>query len=134
MVMPVCRSRSAAMRMFSATLFVVSVWVGGCCEPARTSEYSRFVGYGNRPAVFSDRAVLGERDGVVHMSLEAGDHAATYLARTLTARKPATVTAWFGSDDGLAVWLNGKKLISNDIMRGVIPGSDTAKLALNCGA
>jgi formylglycine-generating enzyme required for sulfatase activity len=72
-------------------------------------------------------------DGVPNMSLRAGDHGSTYLTRTITARKPVTITGYFGSDDGLAVWLNGEKLISNDVMRGVLPGSDTAKLALKKG-
>jgi len=71
-------------------------------------------------------------DGVVHM-LQAGSNGSTYLYRTITAASPATITGHFGSDDGLVVWLNGKKLISNDVPRGPGPNQDTAPLALVAG-
>ena len=71
-------------------------------------------------------------DGVVH-NLEAGGNGSTYLYRTLTAPAPMTITGYFGSDDGLVVWLNGKKLISNDVPRGPSPNQDKAPLALQAG-
>ncbi|MBI3922446.1 MAG: SUMF1/EgtB/PvdO family nonheme iron enzyme [Armatimonadetes bacterium] len=69
------------------------------------------------------------KDGTVH-NLPSGDHSATYLYRTITTGVPTTLTGYFGSDDGLTVWLNGKKLISNDVPRGPAPNQDTAKLEL----
>ena len=71
-------------------------------------------------------------DGVVH-DLREGIVGPTYLARTITAPAAMTVTGYFGSDDGLAVWLNGKQIISNNVSRGAAPNEDTAKLELQQG-
>jgi formylglycine-generating enzyme required for sulfatase activity len=71
-------------------------------------------------------------DGVVY-DLPAADHANTYLYRTLTVAAPTTVTGYFGSDDGMVLWLNGKKLISKDVPRGAGPNQDTCKLELHAG-
>lgn len=51
-----------------------------------------------------------------------------YLYRKLTVPRALTITGYFGSDDGLAVWLNGEKLISQDVPRG--PGADQDKADL----
>lgn len=69
------------------------------------------------------------QDGVVTM-LQAGTQEATYLFRTITAPRALTLTGYFGSDDGLIVWLNGKRILANDVPRGVTPNQDTAPLAL----
>lgn len=71
-------------------------------------------------------------DGVVH-GLQAPSQADTYLYRTITVAAPTTLTGYFGSDDGLVVWLNGKKLISKDVPRGPSPNQDSAKLASRRG-
>ncbi len=71
-------------------------------------------------------------DGVAHR-LSAPDSSATYLFRTLTVDNATTITAGFGSDDGLAVWLNGAKIHSNNASRGVTPGEDKVALALKAG-
>lgn len=72
------------------------------------------------------------KDGEVH-HLPAQDAASTYLYRTIAADKDFMVAAFFGSDDGLAVWLNGKRLIANDVPRGVGPDQDRADLNLVAG-
>ena len=59
--------------------------------------------------------------------------AIAYLHRTITARKPIEIKGYFGSDDGLAVWLNQEKLISKDVPRGSGPDQDTASLKLKQG-
>ena len=58
---------------------------------------------------------------------------ATYLFRTITAEKAVPVSAELGSDDGLEVWLNGKKLLSQNVARGVSANSDTVPLELKQG-
>ena len=68
-------------------------------------------------------------DGVVQ-DLEAPSNGSTYLYRTITANAPATIDGYFGSDDGLVVWLNSKKIISVDVPRGAGANQDTAKLEL----
>ena len=72
-------------------------------------------------------------DGVVH-KLNSGNGTATYLYRTITAKQNITVTGGFGSDDGLTVWLNGKRILSNNVSRGPGADQDKAKLALRKGA
>ena len=71
-------------------------------------------------------------DGKVH-GLSAGTNGSTYLYRTITATAPKTITGYFGSDDGMAAWINGKKVISNDVPRGPAPNQDKAALALQKG-
>ena len=71
-------------------------------------------------------------DGKVH-DLSAGTNGSTYLYRTITATAPKTLTGYFGSDDGMAAWLNGKRIISHDTPRGVSPNQDKAALALQKG-
>ena len=57
----------------------------------------------------------------------------TYLYRTITGDKATTISAGLGSDDGIAVWLNGKKILSKDVPRGVSPDQDTVSLMLKPG-
>ncbi len=71
-------------------------------------------------------------DGSIH-ALNGSGNVATYLFRTLTAKKAVTLTGYFGSDDYLTVWLNGKALLSVKEPRGVTPNQDTAKLVLQAG-
>ena len=71
-------------------------------------------------------------DGVVH-DLSADGTGPTYLYRIIKTDKPCTVSAGFGSDDGLEVWLNGNKLLSNDVARGAAPEQDKLDLALQVG-
>jgi formylglycine-generating enzyme required for sulfatase activity len=68
-------------------------------------------------------------DGAVHR-LPNIDAAATYLYRTIRAAAPISLTASFGSDDGIEVWLNGKCVLSRDVPRGVAPDQDRAPLDL----
>ncbi|MHC4253381.1 MAG: TolB family protein, partial [Planctomycetota bacterium] len=74
----------------------------------------------------------GYSDGAVH-SLPLGDRSSTYLFRTVTASAPAKVTANLGSDDGLEIWLNDKKVLSRNVARGAGPDQDRAELDLKKG-
>ncbi|MBI3414860.1 MAG: PSD1 domain-containing protein [Verrucomicrobia bacterium] len=67
-------------------------------------------------------------DGEVH-SL-SGEVSATYLYRTISTKEATILDVGLGSDDGLQVWLNGEKILSRDVERGVAPNQDTLKLAL----
>lgn len=71
-------------------------------------------------------------DGVV-TGLSTPDSSSTYLFRILTAREATRITAGFGSDDGIEVWLNGKKIHSNNVPRGPAPEQDILKLDLAAG-
>jgi len=73
------------------------------------------------------------QDGKVQQS-RAGANAVMYLYRMINSDKAITVTASLGSDDGIEVWLNGKKLFSHDIGRGVKPDQERVDLPLKAGA
>jgi len=68
-------------------------------------------------------------DGVIH-NLRLGGNSATYFYRKITSPGPTAVMSYYGSDDSLGVWLNGKKIISKSIGRGVSANQDKAKLLL----
>jgi formylglycine-generating enzyme required for sulfatase activity len=68
-------------------------------------------------------------DGTPH-HLSAPASAATYLFRTISVKADMTITAGFGSDDGIEVWLNSKKLHSVNVGRGVTPNQDKVPLSL----
>jgi hypothetical protein len=63
----------------------------------------------------------------------AGDDAAVYLYRTLTANEAVDVELAFGSDDGLRVWLDGAEVHANDTARAHAPAQDVVRLALARG-
>ncbi len=71
-------------------------------------------------------------DGAVYRDIDLPDHHVMYLTRTITSAKRATLTGYFGSDDGTVVWLNGKKLFSTTAVR-LPPKATALKLALNTG-
>jgi len=73
------------------------------------------------------------RDGQPQELPSDGGRASTYLFRTITTDKAVPASAGLGSDDGLEVWLNGKKLLSKDVARGVSPNDDTVILDLQPG-
>ncbi len=73
------------------------------------------------------------RDGIPH-NLVAGTNESTYLHRTITVPAPQTLTGYFGSDDGIRAWLNGKLILSQDVSRGHGPNQDQAPIELQPGA
>jgi hypothetical protein len=54
--------------------------------------------------------------------------AVVYLYREIECDQPCDVSASFGSDDTLTVWLNGEKLVEQEVYRTAMP--DQAKLTL----
>ncbi|MEZ5980571.1 MAG: PSD1 and planctomycete cytochrome C domain-containing protein [Planctomycetota bacterium] len=62
-----------------------------------------------------------------------GDRSAVYLRRTLEVAEPVRVRLAFGSDDGLAVWLDGTSVLSRDVARAYAPRQDEVALELGPG-
>jgi len=71
-------------------------------------------------------------DGQVH-GLPGSSRVATYLFRTIRVRRSALVWAGLGSDDGIAVWLNGRRVWAHDVPRGPAPNQDRVRLDLKAG-
>jgi len=71
-------------------------------------------------------------DGRVQ-DLPGSSSVATYLFRTIAVARPVSLRAELGSDDGLAVWLNGRQVWAHDVPRGAAPNQDRVRLNLKAG-
>ena len=69
----------------------------------------------------------------VFINLPAIGNISTYLLRTITSDRDTTISGFFGSDDGIKVWLNGTLILSRDVDRAVRPNQDNAELNLKKG-
>jgi hypothetical protein len=67
------------------------------------------------------------------INLPNAANSATYMFRTITAPAATRKTIYLGSDDGIAVWLNDKKVLFKDVSRGAGPDQDRAVLNLRAG-
>ena len=81
---------------------------------------------------------LGDKlvDGQVinlHQHLKITEGAICYLHRVLAADRDMEVTLFLGSDDGLAVFLNGERIHAADVPRGPGPDQDKVKATLKAG-
>ena len=65
-------------------------------------------------------------DGKVINGLTQEPSAAVYLYRTLEADAAQSLTLYFGSDDAIKVWFNGKQVVSNFVTRGALADQDKA--------
>ncbi len=75
---------------------------------------------------------LNVQDGTVH-SLSCPANAVLYFSRTIEAPRDLRLMAYFGSDDGIAVWLNRKQILSKRVLRGVSANQDHVPLQLEKG-
>jgi mono/diheme cytochrome c family protein len=71
-------------------------------------------------------------DGEV-IALDQPANAATYLTRTITSAAAQVVEASLGSDDGVQVWLNGRRIHANKADRAAAPDQDSVRLWLRPG-
>ena len=68
-------------------------------------------------------------DGTI-INFPALVNSAVYLQRNINCDRDTSIMAYFGSDDGLKVWLNNIQIINHKIDRGCHPNQDTAYLKL----
>ena len=68
-------------------------------------------------------------DGMVHV-LSAEPNSATYLYRIIHAASPITLDASLGSNDSIKLWLNGRLILNNKVLRITVPGQDRVRLEL----
>jgi len=61
------------------------------------------------------------------------EYCAAYACVYLRPRRPCAARLVFGADDGLAVWLNGRKVISHEVQRPCTLGDDVAEVRLAAG-
>ncbi|MCX8140400.1 MAG: VCBS repeat-containing protein [Gemmataceae bacterium] len=72
-------------------------------------------------------------DGSVNSLAEFGNNCATYLYREIEAAAPTRLPVSLGSDDTLTVWLNGEKILSENVGRACAPDQNRAVLNLKAG-
>jgi glucose/arabinose dehydrogenase len=75
-------------------------------------------------------------DGQVHdlaPNFRQSENCICYLYRQIDALADAKIRVGLGSDDGIMVFLNGKKVLTNDAVRSVGPDQDFAMLDLKQG-
>lgn len=61
------------------------------------------------------------------------DFSCIYLFHEIEVREPALLPVSLGSDDALTVWLNGKQLLAQNVVRGAAPDQDEVVLDLKPG-
>jgi hypothetical protein len=64
---------------------------------------------------------------------DLNEDSAIYLYHEIECKKPTVLPVSLGSDDGLAIWLNRDKVLSNNVIRGAQPDQDHAVLRLKAG-
>lgn len=72
------------------------------------------------------------QDGQV-TSLGSDTMCAHYLFRTISASRDTTLTLSLGSDDGINVWMNDRKVLSHGVDRGAEPDQEGLTVALHAG-
>jgi len=77
------------------------------------------------------------KDGEVNdLSLfkpECNDNSCVYVYRELTTGGPMDLPVGLSSDDTLTVWLNGQKVLAQNVYRGCTPEETQLKLSLRAG-
>jgi outer membrane protein assembly factor BamB len=71
----------------------------------------------------------GQANSLSLFKPEQNDNCVCYVYREITAKGPMSLPVGFGSDDTLTVWLNGEKIVSQNVYRGCTV--DETKLTLN---
>jgi putative heme-binding domain-containing protein len=62
------------------------------------------------------------------------DRSSFYAYTRIESGSPQQLLLLVGSDDGIKVWLNGKMLLRNEVIRGALPFQDTLTLELAPGS
>ena len=68
-------------------------------------------------------------DGTPHNDLLSGENSANFLYRVVDSPRPQPVHLSLGSDDGIQVWVNGRKVLSKNVGRNVAK-ADQEKLTI----
>ena len=76
--------------------------------------------------------LIQDADGQGH-DRQCPDDAAIYFYRKIVASRDMNLPTWYGSDDGLAVWCNGRKVLSEKASRGLGADQNSCVLELRKG-
>ncbi len=86
-------------------------------------------------AIFKWKKSQADHRGFVNLSSELGhvESVIGYGYTTYSSVHPRDTQLRCGSDDGIAIWLNGKLIHENNINRGFTPDQDVVPIHLNAG-
>lgn len=71
-------------------------------------------------------------DGTVQHEVLSGANSANFLYRVVESSKPQPVHLSLGSDDGIQVWVNGRKVLTKNVTRNEVK-ADQEKLTIQLG-
>ncbi len=103
-------------------------------DPERDMD-GRFIGMGGEPIAWRDATA----DEAGHLDLNASianltqENAVGYALTFVHSNADREATALIGSDDQVAVWVNGEEIHRHNAFRGATPDSDTAPCHLRKG-
>ncbi len=85
--------------------------------------------------VFKWKKATADHRGFVNLSSELGqvESVIGYGYTTYSSVHPRDTELRCGSDDGIAIWLNGKLVHENNVNRGFSPDQDVVPIHLNAG-
>jgi len=71
-------------------------------------------------------------DGAIHNTF-SGNNAANYIFRVIESPEDQMISLSLGSDDAIAVWWNGKPVLSKVVSRGAAAGQETVNVPVRKG-
>jgi mono/diheme cytochrome c family protein len=91
---------------------------------------AEFVGGNNKKIHWQQ---VNHKDGRGHSLMRGRRNTIVYLHRWIDAESDGTVTVQVGSDDQIAIWVNGKQVLFLDVVRGLPRNLDKAVVPLKKG-
>lgn len=81
-----------------------------------------------------EKPLEGSSGAVVNLRKEIDlEHAVVYLRTRFRSKQAQKAVLELGSDDGIKVWVNGKLVHTNDVIRGLTSDQDQVKVNLKSG-
>lgn len=94
-----------------------------------------YPGRNNEPAAWKEgKFTDGEINNLALFRPENNSDAVVYLHRRIDCAAPMELPLSLGSDDALTVWLNGEKILSENVARACAPDQNRTTLKLRKGA
>lgn len=95
----------------------------------------KYTGRGGREVVWKDgKFIDGEINNLAIFNPEHAVHSVVYLYREINSDVARDLPVSLGSDDTLTVWLNGEKIVDENVQRACVPDQTKAVLKLKAGS
>jgi len=95
---------------------------------------TEYTGKNNEKVVWKEAPFVdGQANDLALFKPELNTYSVAYVYREIEVAAETEVPVSLGSDDTLTVWLNGQKVLSENVYRGVVPDSNIVKMKLRAG-